>query len=109
MMGKRPILPLWITLCFLALPAWSEKPLPAGSGKNLVESGCVSCHSLSRITSTGHTAKDWKNIVYMMYNAGAPVREDQINVVAGYLARSFPPRPAPRAVLIPGDTKVSIE
>ncbi|HKU25496.1 MAG TPA: hypothetical protein VJQ54_08495 [Candidatus Sulfotelmatobacter sp.] len=109
MMGKRPILPLWITLCFLALPAWSEKPLPAGNGKKLVESDCASCHSLNRITSTGHTPKDWENIVYMMYNAGAPVREDQIKEVAGYLARNFPPKPGPRAVLVPGSATVSIK
>ena len=89
-MGKTTILCAWIAVGVLALPAWSEKRLPPGNGKKLVESDCASCHSLSRITSRGHTAKDWQNIVYIMFNAGAPLREDQISVVATYLAKNFP-------------------
>jgi virginiamycin B lyase len=86
-----------------------EPALPAGQGQATVQAACTRCHELTRVTSSGYTRAGWQQIVNMMVSSGAPVKTDQIPVVVDYLAKNFPEKPAPPAVVIPGAVDVSIQ
>lgn len=89
--------------------AQTAPQLPDGAGKETVQKACGSCHGLSTVTNAGHNQEGWTSVVHMMVNAGAPVPKDQIGTVTGYLAKNFPEKPAPEAVVIPGSVEVSIK
>ena len=105
------------SVVFIALPAWSQgqmqnRPpvqLPDGDGKAIVETSCATCHSLNNITNSGHSAEEWKNTVAMMVNVGASVPTDKVEVVTNYLIKNFPEKPAPPAVIVPGNVEVSFQ
>jgi virginiamycin B lyase len=87
----------------------TQPVLPGGTGKETVEKACASCHALSTVTNAGHNREEWTSVLHMMVTAGAPVPKDQIPTVTDYLAKNFPERPAPEAVIIPGSVQVSIK
>ena len=92
-----------------AVPAWSQSELPEGDGKVAVQAFCIQCHELGQVTRAGYSREGWRNNLNMMVNAGSRLPENQIPVVVEYLARNFPERPKPDAVVIPGNVKVSIK
>jgi virginiamycin B lyase len=102
----RPVLSL---LAILPLAAWAQLDLPAGSGRDTVETVCIGCHELRRVTMSGYDRDGWHNVLHMMVNAGAQLPDDRFEPVADYLTRNFPPKPKPEAVVIPGAIKVSIK
>jgi virginiamycin B lyase len=112
-MLKRSIVPVTAALFLLsALPARSQRgqgapvALPDGNGKELVEALCTKCHGLNQVTNSwGHTREGWEALFASM----VAVPKDQSAVLADYLARNFPERPRPAAVVIPGSTTVSIK
>src|ERR1700693_3273242 len=70
--------------------------MPAGDAKDLVESSCSVCHSLTNITkSQGHTPEEWKTTVSMMRNVGAAIPDDKVDMVTNYLIKNFPEKPGP--------------
>jgi virginiamycin B lyase len=91
------------------LSAWSQSELPEGSGKQAVQSYCVQCHDLSTVTRAGYSEQGWRNNLDMMINVGATLPKDQVTEVAQYLAKNFPERPMPPAVVIPGNAQVTIK
>jgi virginiamycin B lyase len=94
-----------------ALFGWGQTPapLPDGTGKETIQKACGSCHALTTVTNAGHNRQEWTSVLNMMVTAGAPVPKDQIATVTDYLAKNFPERPAPEAVVIPGSVEVSIK
>jgi len=102
---------------FLAIPARSQEgmqsrgkiELPDGDGKQIVQSACAACHSLGNITNSGHSPEDWKTTVAMMLNVGANVPPDKVDTVLNYLVKNFPEKPAPPAVIVPGNVEVSFQ
>jgi virginiamycin B lyase len=91
------------------LSAWSQSELPEGSGKRAVQSYCVQCHDLSTVTRAGYSEQGWRNNLDMMINVGATLPKDQVTEVTQYLAKNFPERPMPPAVVIPGNAQVTIK
>src|SRR5262250_201852 len=91
------------------LSAWSQSELPEGSGKRAIQSYCVQCHDLSTVTRAGYSEQGWRNNLDMMINVGATLPKDQVTEVAQYLAKNFPERPMPPAVVIPGNAQVTIK
>lgn len=80
--------------------------LPEGDGKPLVEATCAGCHNLNLITnSEGYNRDGWRHLVSSM----VALPRDQATVLAEYLAKNFPEKPAPAAVLIPGSVRVEIK
>jgi cytochrome c5 len=67
--------------------------LPSGKGQIQVGSYCTICHDLKTIVSVRRTdAAGWKAIVEdMVYSKGTPAPEEDIPVIAGYLAEHFGP------------------
>jgi virginiamycin B lyase len=83
--------------------------LPEGNGRDVVQTACVQCHSVSVVTRAGHDRAGWQNVVAMMRNNGAQLRDDQVPLVVDYLAKNFPQRTAQTAVVIPGSVEVTIK
>ena len=86
-----------------------ERPLPDGAGKAAIEGTCADCHAMALVTNTGHTPQDWKLLVERMVNVGAKIPEDQMKTASDYLAKNFPERDVPKAVVIPGNAKVTFQ
>lgn len=86
------------------VPARSQSSLPEGNGKEIVQNVCAQCHGLNLVTNAGYTREGWQNLFSTM----VALPKDQAAAVADYLARSFPEKPKPPAVLIPGNVSVSI-
>src|SRR5260370_20656921 len=108
-MSTKALLPL-IAAAFLCspLPAWSQNQLPDGKAKETVQTACVGCHALTTVTNAGHSREQWATALHMMVNVGANVQQDQFATVLDYLAKNFPEKPQPDAVVIPGSVEVSI-
>ncbi|HEY4407671.1 MAG TPA: hypothetical protein VGN55_23725 [Xanthobacteraceae bacterium] len=63
--------------------------LPAGAGKDLVESRCVTCHDLLRVVASRRPRSDWDGIVANMINRGATATPDERQTIVSYLATQF--------------------
>ncbi len=109
-MSKKSLLPLMVAVFLCSVvPARSQSDLPEGNGKKTVQTYCVQCHDLSQVTRAGYNEQGWRNNLNMMINVGATLPKDQIAVTAKYLAKNFPEKPKPDAVVIPGSAKVTIK
>ena len=73
----------------LAGAAWSQETLPAGKGKELVESVCTQCHGLSNITNSRFSKAGWQGVVEEMINNGASLTDAEKETVVEYLAQNF--------------------
>src|SRR4051794_32896873 len=98
-------------LVFVALlraqaPNRTVAALPEGPGKAIVEGTCARCHALSAITASwGNTQDGWRQL----FGSMVTLPDDQAAVVSAYLAKNFPPRPAPQPVLLAGPADVSFK
>ena len=107
------------TFLLFAFPARSQMPppaaqmppvqLPDGNGKDQVQKLCTTCHGLNMLAFGGHTREGWDDVLYMMTNLGAQLPRDQFPMLDDYLAKNFPEKPMPPAVVVPGSVQVSIE
>lgn len=108
-MFRESIFSLTITISLCSVlsaqtPRGRQVNLPEGNAKALVEANCSRCHGLGLIANAGYTEKDWQELFSSMVS----LPSDQSATIAAYLAKSFPDKPKPRAVLIPGAVNVSI-
>ena len=109
-MSKKSFLPLmFAALLFSPLPARSQNTLPDGAGKKAVEAYCVQCHDLGTVTRAGYNQAGWLNNLHMMINVGSALPVNQIETLTQYLAKNYPERPKPKAVMFPGSAQVSIK
>jgi virginiamycin B lyase len=92
----------------LGTPVAAQITLPDGPGKELVSKNCGTCHAMSRVTEAGYAPEGWRNNIHSMMNVGAKVPAGEIDAMVAYLAKNFPEKPRPAAVVVPGDAKVSI-
>jgi hypothetical protein len=92
------IVPLLLTSYIAISPAHAQHaPLPPGPGKDVVETACAMCHSLSYIPMNSRfmTPDVWKAEVTKMRTAfGAPIDDDAANEIVTYLAAHYatPPK-----------------
>jgi Quinohemoprotein amine dehydrogenase A, alpha subunit, haem binding len=70
------------------LPPAKPASLPAGEGKQLVETRCALCHDLDRVAMQRRKT-DWPVIVANMIEQGAPVTADESRAISDYLAANF--------------------
>ncbi|HXE27501.1 MAG TPA: hypothetical protein VN656_03255 [Stellaceae bacterium] len=100
----------WALFASAQAPTPQQQPqLPDGPGKDIVQQSCAGCHSLGRFTNSGYSPEEWKTVIAMMRNVGAPLSPDQVPVVTAYLAKNFPAKPAPQPDVIAGPVKVSFK
>lgn len=84
----------------------SSQTLPEGSGKQLVQTLCSTCHSTATITRAAgfDSAEQWRELFSTMIE----LSDAQANTVANYLAEHFPEDKSRRPTLIAGDTEIEI-
>ena len=83
--------------------------LPDGNGKEIVQSVCTKCHTLERIVNSGYTQNGWQLMVNQMVSNGAKLKPEQMPIVVEYLAKSFPEKPMPAPVILPGNVEATIK
>jgi virginiamycin B lyase len=91
-----------------ALHVRAQTTLPEGDGKQIVQTTCSACHGLDQVVNSGYSREGWANVVAMMVNVGARLSPDQVNTVVTYLAKNFPQKAEPSAVIVPGSIHVTI-
>jgi len=79
--------------------------LPEGPGREIVQAQCASCHGLNLIANSGYARDEWISLFTTM----VALPQDQVGTVADYLAKNFPEKPRPRAVIVPGPVNVDIK
>jgi virginiamycin B lyase len=90
--------------------AQEQVNLPAGNGRETVQTACATCHGLQTVVNSGgFTAEGWQSEVYLMIGRGAKVPKEQVATVVDYLTANYPGQPPPKAVMIPGPAKVSFK
>ena len=89
----KPPQTFWSAVLFLAtipgLLLSAQSQLPDGKGKDLVETVCTQCHGLESTMDARYTLDEWRNVVYDMVSEGAPLLDDEVEIVAQYLAKNF--------------------
>lgn len=80
-------------------PPETAEALPPGHGREEVFARCTACHSTAIIRRSGLQPAAWDELMdWMTEKHGMPPLEGPDRaLVVDYLARSFPPRRAPRA------------
>jgi len=78
-----------VMLLSAAVSSGGQNNLPEGEGKKIVESVCNQCHGLIYTTTSKMTKEGWQNSVDSMVEYGAPLTEDEIDVVVQYLTTNF--------------------
>jgi cytochrome c5 len=63
--------------------------LPAGAGKELVETRCTLCHDLERVAVVKRPRQHWPAIVANMVDRGATATPEEARTIATYLAAQF--------------------
>jgi virginiamycin B lyase len=79
------------------------------NGKALVDAQCNSCHPLGARVGSGYTPEGWQTVMRMMTNHGMVIPPDQLGLMTDYLAKTYPVKGRPEAVLVPGSVKVSMK
>lgn len=81
---------LALSLSFIGFhSAAAEDALPQGEGRDIVEYVCSQCHDLFPVTQASKTPEQWRQLVTMMMNQGAPLEEYEVDTVVRYLAEHF--------------------
>lgn len=74
----------------VTLPGGSkEMTLPAGTGKDLVQTRCVLCHDLGRVVGSTRSKADWESITNNMVERGLKASPADIQTMVAYLSSQF--------------------
>ncbi len=106
----RPLALAALLALGFALPAqaqYTAKDWPEGPMKQRFTETCGGCHDINRVR-VGYTPEGWLTVMRMMQNMEAPVPAAEWPAMAEYLMQSFPERPRPAAVIVPGPVKARI-
>src|SRR5205085_2488208 len=68
-----------------AMGAESPVALPAGPGKELVETRCGLCHGLERIIAAKRSKREWSQVVAAMFERYGTPASDEAQAIAAYL------------------------
>ena len=63
--------------------------LPAGTGKELLEGRCVTCHDLTRVVASRRQKADWDAVIANMVVRGATATPEEQRTIVAYLAAQF--------------------
>ena len=103
---RRSTLLASVLLAF-AIPSWSQDT--ADPGKAMVDAQCNSCHPVGARVGSGYTPEGWDTVLRMMTNHGVAIAPDKLPLMRDYLAKTYPVKGRPDAVLVTGPVKVSMK
>ena len=78
-----------------------DSGLPDGPGRDVLTQKCFQCHQMSMWSAIRQDQQAWESVIYRMVGRGALWTSDEIDAMAGYLARArgavpaSAPTPAP--------------
>ena len=86
---------LCAALALVPLGSAGQTPpvLPDGAGREIVERACSQCHSLETVLRSRLSRGQWAARIDAMIAKGAKLSDDDIDVVAEYLAAHYGPAP----------------
>jgi virginiamycin B lyase len=106
MSGLSKISLVVVFFCIVGLATAQDRAsdLPAGPGKEIVQSVCTACHQTNQITrSSGYTHDDWRELIDTMIDlSGNPQQE----TITSYLATHFPENRKRKPNLVPGSASI---
>jgi len=105
--GLSPVAAAALLGC--AANAWGAIDLPPGEGRDIVAAKCSTCHPLEARVGSGYTPEGWNTVLRMMVNHGAPLTPAEVAQIHPYLAKNFPEKGKPAAVIVPGPNQVSMQ
>ena len=70
-----------------------EKNFGEERGKKLVQDICSLCHEWQRVEGHELTKEQWGGVIKGMIFEGAPVTDEEFNLIVEYLARHYGPMP----------------
>ena len=71
------------------MPPAKPVALPAGPGKELVETRCTMCHDLERITATKREKREWDGVVVNMLGRFGLDAPDEAKAITTYLEAHY--------------------
>jgi cytochrome c5 len=71
------------------MPPAKPVTLPAGPGKELVETRCTLCHDLERVTAAKRSKREWDSVVANMLERFGLQAPDEARAISGYLATQY--------------------
>ncbi len=77
------------TILLMPSLGWGQSPFPEAKVRNTVLLVCSQCHSLTRIMDGDLNAEEWEFTLYDMIARGAPVHEEDLDLVKQYLIDNF--------------------
>jgi virginiamycin B lyase len=83
--------------------------LPDGTGHDIAQAKCVSCHDASRLVTPGYDRGGWQSEIEHMMQLGVTLTPQQLPVLTAYLTKSFPPQAQPAANVVPGSVHVRFQ
>jgi cytochrome c5 len=73
------------------MPPAKPIALPAGAGKELVETRCTMCHDLERVTAAKRSKREWDSVVGNMLERFGLSAPDETKAIAAYLEANYGP------------------
>jgi cytochrome c5 len=61
-------------------------------GRKLVEDICSLCHEWQRVKSQELTKEQWSGVIKGMISEGAPVTDEEFDLIVEYLAKNYGPK-----------------
>jgi cytochrome c5 len=71
------------------MPPAKPVALPAGAGKELVETRCTLCHDLERVTAAKREKREWDSVVANMLERFGLQAPDEARAISGYLSAQY--------------------
>jgi cytochrome c5 len=71
------------------MPPAKPVTLPAGPGKELVETRCTMCHDLERVTAAKRSKREWESVVANMLERFGLQAPDEARAISGYLSEQY--------------------
>ena len=72
-----------------SLPPAKPIALVAGAGKELVETRCMLCHDLERVTAAKRQKREWPGVVANMFDRFGLAAPDEARAISSYLAANY--------------------
>lgn len=80
--------------------------LPEGTGKQVVQEDCLSCHGVGQLFRLNFDRENWEAVVKTMVAGGALLTNEEIPVVVDYLSNNF--NKSVPGVVVPGTIQATI-
>ena len=72
-----------------SLPPAKPITLAPGAGKELVETRCMLCHDLERVTAAKRQKREWPGVVANMFDRFGLSAPDEASAISSYLAANY--------------------